>query len=151
MAAEEIVAKPIETIWDGRIQLYDLNAFVGREKVGKGLLLKRLAADLTTGKLTDRAERVLYLSPEESVDAQKVYLVAAGADLKRVDMVTAGALALPFGPQCPPRFAHARPRFRGSPLPPLPLMPCALHRPCSSREVSMVHRPLSLREYSTQA
>ncbi len=96
IVAADVRPERVELAWGGRIVLHDLNAVVGDEKIGKGLTLVRLTAEITTGRLTGRPEFVLYASAEEQVARfQRPRLEAAGADLSRVLLVPMGGLGLP--------------------------------------------------------
>jgi AAA domain len=96
LRAIDVQPREVKTTFGGRIVLNDLNAAAGREKVGKGLYLARLAADLSNGILTDRAETVLYVSAEEQLETvQRPRLEAAEADLERVLLMPMGTLGLP--------------------------------------------------------
>jgi hypothetical protein len=94
--ASEIVPRKPRITFGGRIVIGELNAAAGREKMGKGLLLARIAADLTTGAMTGTPEIVLYVSAEEQLQTvQRPRLEAAGADLTRVAVLPMGSLGLP--------------------------------------------------------
>ena len=84
------------TEWDTRLNLYDVNAIVGDEKIGKGLLMARLIAELTSGRLTGTAQTCMYFSTEEQTEMIQVpRLMAAGADPTRVFLHPMESIKLP--------------------------------------------------------
>ena len=96
VAAVDIHPRKVETVWGGRMVRGDLNAFLGDEKIGKGLALAWLTAQITTGELTGTPEMVAYISAEEQTEmVQRPRLEAAGADLNRVFLTNMGSVGLP--------------------------------------------------------
>jgi hypothetical protein len=94
--AVSVRTQAAEFTWGGRIVLNDLNAAVGDEKIGKGVLLIWLIAQLTTGRMTGEPVTVVYASTEENLERiVKPRLMAAGAVLERVRFLPMGPVGLP--------------------------------------------------------
>jgi putative DNA primase/helicase len=94
--ASEIELKPVEWLWPRRAALGKLTLIAGEPGLGKSQLTVSLAATVTTGGqwpcATDRAPRgsVVILSAEDDAsDTIAPRLKAAGADLNRVQLVSA--------------------------------------------------------------
>jgi len=89
-----IRAERTRWLWDQRIPLGTATLLVGREKLGKSTLTAELAAQLSrgalTGDLTGEAAATLIVTFEDSAARTiKPRLMAAGADVSRVHLVTA--------------------------------------------------------------
>jgi putative DNA primase/helicase len=94
--AADIVPKPVEWLWPGRIAIGKLTLIAGEAGLGKSQILSGIAASVTTGGLWPCGEgsappgSVVILSAEDgTADTVVPRLIAAGADLKRVQFVTA--------------------------------------------------------------
>lgn len=91
--ASTIQPRPIRWLWPNHVQIGAVNLVAGPEGRGKSMVAVDIAARTTTGAVwPDGSQpeqgRVLYCSAEE--DAESVIvprLIAAGADLDRVDIV----------------------------------------------------------------
>ncbi len=93
--AVEIGRRRPEFAWEHRLLLHDLNLAVGSEGAGKGILVARLATELTTGRLLGHPVSVAYGSVEENLEMVRMRLEAAGADLERVMVLPMGTVGLP--------------------------------------------------------
>jgi putative DNA primase/helicase len=94
--AADIVPKPVEWLWPDRIAIGKLTLIAGEAGLGKSQILSGIAASVTTGGLWPCGEgsappgSVVILSAEDgTADTVVPRLIAAGADLKRVQFVTA--------------------------------------------------------------
>lgn len=87
--ASEIIAEPVDWLWDKRIPAAALTTAAGREGSGKSTWLSWLGAKITRGQLPGKYHGkpmpILYVSVEESwAQAIRPKLQAAGADLELV-------------------------------------------------------------------
>jgi putative DNA primase/helicase len=94
--AADIIPKPVEWLWPGRIAVGKLTLIAGEAGLGKSQILSGIAASVTTGGPWPCGEggaplgSIVILSAEDSTaDTMVPRLMAAGADLKRVQFVTA--------------------------------------------------------------
>ena len=91
----EIIAKPVRWAWEDRIPLAKIVALAGRPKIGKGLLYSHLIAQVTRGTLKGDMDgprdAILVTTEDDPGDTLKPRLMAAGADLSRVSMLTMGS------------------------------------------------------------
>jgi putative DNA primase/helicase len=94
--AADIAPQSVEWLWPGRIAIGKLTLIAGEAGLGKSQILSGIAASVTTGGLWPCGEgsappgSVVILSAEDgTADTVVPRLMAAGADLKRVQFVTA--------------------------------------------------------------
>lgn len=81
--------KRVKWLWEERAPIGEITLIPGREGVGKSLLLARLAADITTGKLAGEffgiPRNIIYVAREDSWHHTVApRFVAAGADMDRI-------------------------------------------------------------------
>lgn len=90
----DVEARPIEWLWDGRIARGKLTLLAGNPDLGKSQIAIDISARLSRGAEwpdggAARASATLMLSAEDAVDDTiRPRLEAAGADLRRVHVVT---------------------------------------------------------------
>lgn len=86
--ASDVQIRPIQWLVHHRVPKGKLTGLAGWQGVGKSAWAKRLAAQVTTGKLKElnnEPANVLWLVREEDVNDETVpALIAAGADLERI-------------------------------------------------------------------
>lgn len=94
--ASEIMAKPINWLWPGRIARGKVSMLAGNPGLGKSQITSSMAATVTTGGIwpvdKSRCERgnVIFLSAEDDAeDTIRPRLEAAGANLSRVFILDA--------------------------------------------------------------
>jgi AAA domain/Bifunctional DNA primase/polymerase, N-terminal len=95
-SAADVVVKPVEWLWPGRIAIGKQSLLAGEAGLGKSQVGVATAAAITTGGLWPCGEgnaplgNVIILSAEDgAADTVVPRLMAAGANLKRVRLVTA--------------------------------------------------------------
>ncbi|MFC1639216.1 bifunctional DNA primase/polymerase [Gemmatimonadota bacterium] len=92
--ASNVVPEPVQWLWHNRIPRGKLTGIIGNPDRGKSTLLLDLAARVSTGKaMPDRAPvkagGIVVLSAEDgAADTIVPRLIAAGADLNRVGLLT---------------------------------------------------------------
>lgn len=87
--ASAFVIKRVRWLWEGRVPLGEITLIPGREGAGKSLILAKLAADITNGRLIGEffgtPRDVLYVASEDSWNHTIApRLQAAGCDMDRV-------------------------------------------------------------------
>jgi putative DNA primase/helicase len=94
--AADIIPKPVEWLWPGRIPMGKLTLIAGEAGLGKSHILSGIAASVTIGGPWPCGEgsaptgSVVILSAEDgAADTMVPRLMAAGADLKRVQFLAA--------------------------------------------------------------
>ena len=100
--ADQVVAKPVDWLWPGRIPKHAITVLAGDPGLGKSMLSVWLAAQLTHGQFAGGAGDAVMLNAEDAL-AQVVRprLEAAGADLTRIHFATVPRDGLPTPLQIP--------------------------------------------------